>query len=363
LEKWAADPAAGGEALRPLLEDAVARDDRAAMTRWADALRAHPARTHADTFNSLLVLSRAAPARWPLALVETEKAFSGEATAVAELLTWLTGNKWLAEARAWADVLPPTIAQAPPVRSQRAELLRVQRDWPALRRLTEDGEWGTQLDFLRQAYAALAARELGDAARADALWRGLRGSAEIRGGQGFFLAGVLYTWGWREAAVELWWLGAEQGGLALEALGALARHYQVAGDAAGSLKVFRRLHELRADDDAIANNFIYFEALAGQPTRAIRELARAIHTRQPGDLRFRSTYAFVLLRQESPAEALALLAPVAEELKRVPALAFTYGLVLAANGRAAEAGAVLAVVEPATLMPAERALLNSARRP
>ena len=361
LEKWSADPVAGADATRALLENAVVRDDRGAMVRWAEALQKHPARSRSDRLNVLLALGRADRVRFHAVLAEIEQSDASDPGAVAELLTWLTGNRWLAEARAWIATLEAEIKSAPPVVSQIAELLRVDRDWAGLKRLTEAGDWAAKLDFLRQAYAALAARELGDPERAAELWRGLRGTAEIRGGQGFFLAGVLYAWGWREEAVELWWLGAEQGGLAVQALGALARHYQVTGDAAGSLRVFRRLQGLRAGDDAVANNLVYFEALVGQPTRTTREMAQAIQERHPREVHYRSTYAFVLLRQEAAAEALALLEPVAEELKWEPALSFTYGLVLAANGRNAEARAVLATVNPAGLTKPELDLLNAAR--
>lgn len=361
LEKWSADPVVGADAARALLENAVVRDRREAMVRWAEALRKHPAHTRADLLNVLLALGRADRGRFQMVLKEVEASYASDPTATAELLTWLTGNQWLAEARAWVAVLPAETKSAPPVVSQIAELMRVGRDWARLKQLTDAGDWAEKLDFLRQAYAALAARELGDTERAATLWRGLRGSAEIRGGQGFFLAGVLYAWGWRDEAVELWWLGAEQGGLAVQALGSLARHYQVTGDAAGSLRVFRRLHGLRANDDAVANNLVYFEALVGQPTRATRELAKTIFERHTDDVRFRSTYAFVLWRQDAAAEALALLEPVAEELKWEPALAFTYGLILAANGRAAEARMVLERVNLSSLTPPERALLNAAR--
>ncbi len=363
LERWATDPATGADALRALLEQATRRDERPGMVRWAEALRAHPAHTREDVLNVLLALHRADAAAFRAALGDAQRAFAEDPAAVALLLTRLTGMKWLAEARSWVDTLPPALTGAPPVVIQVAELHRVERDWAGLGRLTEGTGWTEKLEFLRRAYGALAARELGDPARAAALWQGVRASAEIRGGEGFFLGGVLYTWGWRAEAVELWWLGAEQGGLAVQALGALARHYQVERDAEGSLKVFRRLRGLRPSDDDVANNFVYFEALVDQPSRATRTLAQAVHERHPQDVRYRATLGFVLLRQGEAAKALALLEPVAAELARTPGPAFTYGLVLAANGRAAEARAVLATVNAAGLMPPERALLSAARGP
>ena len=363
LERWVGDPAAGADALRPLLEDATRRDDRPQMVRRAQALAAHPAHTREDVLNGLLALHRADAAAFRAGLAEAQRAFAADPAAVAVLLTRMTGMLWLAEARSWVETLPPALTGVPPVVTQVAELHRIERDWAALRRLAEGTGWTERLEFLRRAYAALAAEELGEPVRAAALWQSLRASAEIRGGQGFFLAGVLYTWGRRAEAVELWWLGAEQGGLAVQALGALARHYQVAGDAEGSRNVFRRLRGLRPNDDDVANNYVYFEALVDRPGRATRELAQAVHERHPRDVRYRATLGFVLLRAGDAAGALALLAPVADELGRLPGPTFTYGLVLAANGRAAEARTLLATVDAARLMPPERALLNEARGP
>ena len=56
-------------------------------------------------------------------------------------------------------------------------------------------------------------------------------------------------------------VAGQEGQVATEALGSLARHYQTHRDAEGQYRVFRQLHLLRPQDRAVGNNFAFFAAL------------------------------------------------------------------------------------------------------
>lgn len=361
LEKWAGDPGWGVEAIRPLLEMAVTANDAARMRRWADALLVHPRRGTSDVFNSLLALSRADAERFATALAAEEKAADSDPGRVTELMSWLAGMERGAEAIRWARSLPATVTEVPPVAVAWADALRLTGDWRGLRELSDGKNW-EQLDFLRQAYRALAAQRLGDDGQYTQLWESLSEAARRNGGQGAFLAGVVYSWGWQSEAVGLWELAAGQPGLAINALGALARHYQVVRDAEGLQRTFRQLYDLRGSDPAIANNYAYLSALVRRFDPRAEEAARQNREAHPENPDYRATAAFLLLQGGRAKEALALLEPVAAQLITSPARSFTYGLVLAANGRAAEARTVLAKVERAALTLREEEMLNAALR-
>ena len=357
LEKWAVDPSWGVEALRPLLEMAVAANDAGRMRRWADALLAHEQRGTSDVLNSLLALSRADADRFTTALAAEEKAAVFDPGRVTELMSWLAGIGRGAEAIRWARSLPATVTGAPPVVVAWADALRLTGDWRALRELSAEGNW-ERLDFMRQAYEALAAQQLGDNGRYTQLWESLSEAARRKGGQGAFLAGVVYTWGWKSEAVALWEIAAGQPGLAMNALGALARHYQVTRDAEGLHRTFRRLYDLRSADPAIANNYAYLAALVGRFDPRAEEAARQNREAHPDNPDYRATAAFLLLQGGRAREALALLEPAAAQMTPSSARSFTYGLVLAANGRATEARTVLAKVDRPALTLREEEMLN-----
>jgi len=130
--------------------------------------------------------------------------------------------------------------------------------------------------------------------------------------------------------------------VAVPALGFLARHYQTQRDALGQYRAFRRLHALRPDDVEIANNLAYFAALTGENPGQAETLARKNLAAAPGVPARAATYAFVLALQGRAAEALAVLEPHRARLGDDPGLALAYGLALARERRRAEARVVLA---------------------
>jgi cytochrome c-type biogenesis protein CcmH/NrfG len=362
LEKWTADRDWGAQTLRTLLADALRRDDRAAMLKWADALRIRPDCTVGDMPNCLLALSKTDEAHFANALASLEKSYaSTNPSTAAEFIGWLNQIGRSADALRWAQTLPREGAQHPPVAVAVAEAQRLSGNWTELEAWTKDSDWKSgNLEFLRWLYALEAARKLGQNAHADELWRTLQNHAQLNGVHAVVTADMLYTWGWRDDALSLLWLAADQPGVAIQALGTLARHYQTQRDATGQYHAFRRLYTLRPQDADIGNNFAFFATLTGNEGDLAEQIVRANHNRFPDNLNYLSTYAFVLHVKNRDIEALALLKPVASEWKASSALAFAYGLALAGTDQKAEAHTVLSAIDPATLTTQEVILLKSA---
>jgi len=361
LSKWNDDPRWGAEVLRQQLEEAFADDRRPDMIRLAGLLRSHPAHTRVDALNCLLALAAADESLFAEALQNEETSVAGDPGAISGLISWLAGNGRGEEAYRWGMSLPEQTRTRPPVVVTLADTMRVLGRWDDLRKWTASGDW-QNVEFLRQAMSALAARQLGDSQRYQSLWQGIVANAQINGGRAFFLAGVVYTWGWTEQAIQLWEVVSRQGGLAMSAYGALARHYQLVGDAAGLFRAFRGLYGLRSSDPAIANNYAYLAALNGSDLMRAERIARENFERNPENLAYRSTYAFVLNKTGRNAQAIALLEPVGAALAAHPGLASTWGIVLADAGRRAEAARVLSIVDGTTLSDAEQRLVQAALR-
>jgi predicted Zn-dependent protease len=361
LRKWAADRDWGAAALRMLLEDAFTRDDRPALRQWAAALRAHPACTVADMPRCLLALAKADAPGYAAMLASLKKDHAATPQGAAQLLSWLNQIGRGADAVEWMRTLPAGPMQRPPLVVAAAEALRQAGDWSALRAWTEDKDWGPDANFLRWTYGLQAAHMLGENRPADELWSTLYSHAQVNGVHGLFAASQLYSWGREQEAEDLWWRVADQEGqVATEALGSLARLYQTRRDAEGQYRVFRQLHFLRPQDRAVGNNFAFFAALTDREPRPAEQASRENLAAEPGNPVYAATRAFVLLRQSQAGEALALLRPLASGADKSPALAFVYGLALAGTNRKAEARPLLTGLPPETLTLREVELIKSA---
>jgi hypothetical protein len=364
LEKWTANQEWGATALRTLLADAMARDDRKAILKWAEALRAHPGCTLGDMPNCLAGLSRADERHFAAALAILEQNHAVSPQAAAQLVGWLNQIGRSAEAVKWMKTLPQEGLKHPPLSVVCAEALRQTAAWSELQAWTQPGDWGNDLNFLRWAYGMQAARALGEKAQADEYWRTLKAHATTNSVHALFAGDAIFTWGLVDEAEVLWWAAAEQGGPnAIQALGTLARHYQVNRDAEGQYRAFRQLYFAHPQDADASNNFVYFASLTGHDGTLVGRLAADNLARNPQNLTYLATRAFVLFMDGRPDDALALLKPKAAEKDRSSALAFAYGLALAGTGNMAEARELLGQLDPAMQSTREVELIKTALEP
>jgi predicted Zn-dependent protease len=359
LAKWAPDPEWGATAMRILLGDALEHGDRPAMLQWANALRVHPRCSLGDIPSCLLALSQADPAQFNDVLEILKKKHGARSDQAALLVGWLNQVGHAADAAAWVQSLPATVAGQPPMPVVAAESFRQARQWRDLAAWSER-DWGREMGFLRYAYGMLAARELGDNARVAELWRTLQGEVQTVGVHALFAANTLYIWGWYDEALTLLNLAADRSDVAVTALGTMLRHYQTQRDADGQYRALRRLYTLRAQDASITNNLAYFATLTGRDAALAERLAKANHEAEPANAAYTATYAFVLLMKGDASGAMTLLHPLASQWQQKPAIAFAYGLALAATGRKDEARAPLTSLAGTDLTPREQELIRNA---
>jgi Flp pilus assembly protein TadD len=306
-------------------------------------------------------LAKSDQKRYAEVLAELEQHHAVTPQAAAQLLSWLNQIGRGADAVRWMQTLPANAMQRPPLAVAGAEALRQSGDWPGLLAWTRDKDWGPEADFMRWTYAFQAARMLGDAAMADEQWRTLYNHAQVNSVHALFAAAQLYSWGRTQEGEALWWRAAQQEGqIALDALGSLARHYQVQRDAEGEYRVFRQLHLLKPEDRSIGNNFAFFAALTGREQSQAESAARANLEQEPRNAAFVATMAFTLLQLGRTEEALVILRPRAAEAAGSPALGLAYGLALAATGHRAEARPLLQGLAPESLTLREVELIKSA---
>jgi tetratricopeptide (TPR) repeat protein len=363
LAKWMEAPQWSVTCERTLLDDAIRRGDKPAMLDLANKLRANPKCTLGDIPVCLQALSLADETRFyeVLAGMKTKHAASAEDAAL--LLGWLNQIGRSRDAVTWAYTLPAALIQNPPGAVMVAEGLRLNADWDKLQAWTQGGNWGENIDSIRIAYGLLAAKKRGNSVLIGHLWDQLQKRTNDNGGRALFVADNLYAWGMNDEALTLLWKAADQRGSSLQALGTLARHYQVNRDADGQYRVFRQLLTLRAKDPAILNNYIFFAALTGNNLTTLREQARANFEANPTNPDIRATLAFVLFVQERYPRALEVLQPVVDQWPTSPGIAFVYGLLLARTDTVENAQKVLASIDPTNLTTAEVELIRTTLGP
>jgi predicted Zn-dependent protease len=363
LAKWAPDPRWGVDALRALLADAVAHGERDSVVRWAEALQNNLRCTLGDIPVCLQALASFDPGRYQAVLAPIEDKSRSTPTQSAQLLGWLNQIGQSAEAVRWGESLEPAAAHRPPIAPGIAEALRATRRWADLKAWVEQGDWGRDAGFLQWAYGMEAARRLGDVATADSLWKSLSADGRLYPAHALFAGDALVAWGSPKEAADLLWEAADRPDLAYQALGSLARLYQVQHDAVGQYRAFNRLNEMRPADRGIANNLAYFAAVTdlGSQTH-IERIAEDNFNSEPSNVAYRSTYAFVLVWTGQASRAMELLEPVSHEWKGSPAVAFAYGAALASLGRRSEAREVFDSLNSRNLGPQETDWIRAALR-
>jgi tetratricopeptide (TPR) repeat protein len=362
LTKWADNPTWGAEALRNLIRDAMAHGDKKMAAQGAEALSVHPRCTLADIPLCLQALQASDAARYQTMLGVLETKSRSTPIQSAQLMGWLTQIGQGAEAIRWGNSLDPSAVRKPPIAPAMAEALHSMHHWQELRDAA-DGDWGRDLNYLALAYGMAAAHELGDAAQADILWKSLRTDATLNPAHALFAGDLLIAWGYSDQATELLLIAADQQDLAYQALGTLARLYQVRRDSVGQYKVFSRLNEMRPSDRNIANNYAYYAALTdlGSETHVERIAADNVAS-DPSNIIYRSTDAFVLVWAGQASRAMEILQPAVREWKKSPAVAFAYGAALASLGRKDEARDVFNSLNPHELSPVEIDWIRTALR-
>jgi tetratricopeptide (TPR) repeat protein len=158
LTKWAGNLTWGAEALRNLVRDAVAHDDKKVAAQCAEALSVHPRCTLADIPVCLQALQASDAVRYQTMLNVLENKSRASAVQSAQLMGWLTQIGQGDESIRWGRSLDPSVLRKPPVAPAMAEALRSTHRWEELRNAVAEGDWGRDLSYLGLAYAFAASR-------------------------------------------------------------------------------------------------------------------------------------------------------------------------------------------------------------
>lgn len=361
LMQLQAEPASRREATRSLAEDALRRSKFDEATKFARQLQQFPEHDFSDELLLLGALHGSVDPGFAPLLQQLQTQAAEDPLRVAQLITWMNGHHMPAGAIAWGSQLPDNLLGQKAVAIALSDSYIAAQDWSGIQKLVKNGKWGS-LDFLRNALAARALREQGNQIDATSQWNEAvkKVSGDTR--EALTLAEIVQRWGWRDEAIELFWVASKDSIKGDDALRALYGYYAKNGASQDLYRVLVHRREFQPNDLNIQNNVAQLSLLLNLDREQGQKIARDLYEKEPTNPAYVSTYAFALYMQGDTKKALKIFRGLTTEQLRDPAVATYYGVVLAGAGEHEQAAEFLALGENAPLLPEERALLEKARR-
>jgi predicted Zn-dependent protease len=361
LEELSQDQSTSGEALRALLQDARAHDDRQRALGLARQLAASSEASLPDKLLLLEDLRASDPDQFPTALAELRQTIqsTGNSGLIFQLMSWLNRNGLYHEALAWKEMLPAGLTDHFPLQASECDARIGLNDWTSLRTEIAASDWGW-MDYLRLAIYARVERELGFAQSKD------RWDSAIVATAGDWnalmeLAGLAERWGWNDEAAQAFWLITRKSQGQRIALKQLYRIYSTRRDTHELYKVAKRILEVNPRDLVAVNNVASLGLLLDQDTAGDTRLAEDLYAKASSIPAFETTYALALLKTQRTGEALQIVQKLPHEATADPSISLYYGLVLAANGKGEDAKPYLvAALRSGQLFPEEESLARKA---
>jgi hypothetical protein len=345
-------------AARAMRDYAAQRKDVPALTEITALLYSWPEATFRDRISFVQVLHALNAPAFAARLSELQGEAAKDPAKLTDLLTWMNANRLSLFAIDWVKRLPAEITNKRPVPVAVADCYIAARDWDGLQQWCKKNSWG-DLDFLRHVYLARASRERGDDLGFKAEWNAAVAGAGSDAARIYALEQDTAKWGWKNEAEGLLWALTKDPNKESFALAGLNQYYLEKGDSEDLYRVVARLCEIRPDDQEAQNNLAQLSLLLNLNVEHARALARQLHSQNPKNAVFASTYAFSLYRQGHYQQAVNVMSDLPADKLRQPAIAAYYGVFLAAAGDA-RAREFLDLGRQARLLPEEKALVEKA---
>src|SRR5438876_1805069 len=185
-------------ALRALLNDAVARNDRAAADSFAQQLQMSPEITFGDYLLCLNFYRKLDEKKFRLVLDRVKPFAARDPGNLAALMDWMNQNGLAGDVVKWIDKLPAAELNSTPTAVAVADAYATTKNWSRLKRWTRTGAWGDS-EYLRLAYQAIATRQsrprTGNASdEFETLWRSAEQSANEQPEHELALARLASKW-------------------------------------------------------------------------------------------------------------------------------------------------------------------------
>ena len=360
LQEYMNDQALRVPAARALRDYAAQRKDGPALLAITELLYGYPEATFRDRISYLQVLQALGQPQFASKVTELQNEAIKDPGKLITLVSWMNSNHLTVLAIDWSKQWPPEVAKDKVVRIAVADSYIATNDADRLQEWCKKVDWGN-LDFLRHACLAWAARSRGDDLGFQSEWNAAVHGAGSNGENLFSLQQNAMKWKWKEEAENLLWAltkDTEKQGLALATLN---QFYTEKGNTAQLYRVAARACEVNPKDDDARNNLAILSLLLNLNADTAESMAEQLYHKAPANPAFASTYAFALYRKGGPQRAIEIMNKLKPAELEQPALAAYYGVFLAAAGDKTKAAEYLKRGDGGRLLPEEKALVEQAR--
>ena len=352
------------DALRAMIGDARSRGDSARAMQLAAELRQDAQATIGDQLLYLEELQRAESKNFDPKLSKLQSTAGTRSDLIYALMTWMNAHGLSTQSLEWSTQLPPQMRARLPVPLALAEACTILKDWKRLGKLLAENDW-EDLEFLRVAIHARLLRETSShphGADFTAMWERAMNATAGNPNSLLMLARLVNGWGWKDEAIQVWWLAARSGATQRAALKALYTIYSADKNTRELYRVARQVYQMEPANPVAKNNVASLAFLLGEDEAEAHRLAGEIYRLTPMQPVIASTYAMSLHKQKRDSEAIAILRQLPPAALEDPSIAAWYGFLLAQNGKANAARTFLEAAnrQKDQLFPEEAAMVAEA---
>jgi Tfp pilus assembly protein PilF len=346
-------------ALRYLTIDASGHKSFAKAMDYSAEIVRDPAATETDKIEYLQLLHLANDANFAPWLASLKQAATRSPDDAFALGKWMALNENPTDALHWLESLPVTIQTNQPVPLIIADCHIVLKDWKGLVALVEPQDWAGANCF-RLALMALGQRSLQREAASEASWRKALRLASHQPDRLARLSQVTSNWGWDAENTEVLKELVAEFPKEKWAVDQLVNKFYLAGNTRELAGLVAKIYAADTSNPRSKNNFANISLLRKADLDEAYRLAREAYNSSPENPFFASTYAYSLLLQKKPDEAVKIIGNLKPEYLQIPSIAAYYGVVEAQSGRKDLAKAPLERAAAANLLPEEKEMVRLA---
>jgi tetratricopeptide (TPR) repeat protein len=346
-------------ALKHLVTDAFDHKDFNQALTYSKEIISTPSATFDDMIEYLQLLritKNDAFAPW---LASLKKSAVYSPVDAYELGHWMVQADGPATTLNWCRSLPPQTETNQLIQLEITDCQIDLKDWNGLLASVQQQDWG-KTEFYRLALEALAQRSLGHDAISQESWQHALHLAAVQPDNLARLAQVTGIWGWTPEKIAVLQEAIDRFPKEKWAADQLTAQLYADGDTRGLEELLSRIQPANPDNVRLQNNLANVLLLRKSDLDKAYRLAREAYATSPDDPFIISTYAYSLLLQSKPDEALKVIGGLKPEFLRIPSVAAYYGVIQAQTGHKDLAREPLARAQKGNLLPEEKEMIQSA---
>ena len=359
LEQLSTNAALRMVVLQHLLTDAVDRKAFNDALAYSKEITREPSAKFADSIECLQLMRVTKSEDYTPWLASLKKNATYSPADVYELGRWMILSENPGTALKWLRSLPPQMGTNQPIQLIITDCQIALKDWNGLLGSMQQQDWDEN-DFYRFALESLAQRSLGQKTLSQESWQHALHLAAARPGHLAQLVQITGTWGWAPEKIAVLQEAIDKFPQEKWAVDQLTAQLYADGDTRGLEELLSRIQTVNPADVRLENNLANVLLLRKSDLDKAYRLAREAYETSSNDPFFISTYAYSLLLQQKPDEALKVISGLKPEYLQLPSVAAYYGVIQAQTGHKDVAREPLARAQKGKLLPEEKEIIRSA---